>query len=792
MRALRKKLRRDLWHNRGQVLSIAAVVATAIMTVLSMRGTYESLLHSRDAFYQESAFPHVWASLERAPESIKARIEGIDGVSAVDTRIRFMANLQLENRDVPVTALFSSVDPDVRSLGQLVLRSGRLPGVRERDRVVVNEKFAEANSLEEDDSFGAVINGQMRQLVIVGVAISPEYMYPLAPGSIFPDHETFGLVWMGREALAAESDMEGAFNEVALQMHTGFQEEGDVREEAVIDALDRILEPYGGLGGYGRSVQISHQFLEGELTQNRNTGTFIPSVFLAVVAFLLNIVLRRLVDTQRQEIAVLKAFGYTNWNVGWFYLRFALLAVLIGTAFGVVIGVWLGQVMVEMYKEFFVFPDLTYQFGLDLVGIAVFISVLSAAIGALGGVRSATSLPPAEAMRPKAPAHFRPGIFERMGFEQWLSSTARMVLRNIERQPFKSALSTLGVAFSVAILVLGMFMFDAIEYMMDLQFNQVQREDISVVFERPLPESVQLELEHHQSVTEAEVFRSVPVRFVNGHLNKEAGITGRRLDDDLQRIIDEDGREIRLPGEGIVLSRFLADQLGLEGAGTIRAEILEGGRPIRSVEVVDIVDDFLGASAYMELDALHRLAGGTRSVNGANLKLLPGTRDAVMSDMAELSSVSGVSSPRKMYEIFRQQMDEGFLLGVFFLVFFSSIIALAVIYNGARIALSERGRELASLRVLGFSKQEVAVLLFSEQGLITLVAIPMGWLLGYWMSWAMVNAFVTESYRIPFLVDSGTFLFSAAATVIAAVLSSLVVRRRLNRYDLISVLKTRD
>jgi putative ABC transport system permease protein len=328
--------------------------------------------------------------------------------------------------------------------------------------------------------------------------------------------------------------------------------------------------------------------------------------------------------------------------------------------------------------------------------------------------------------------------------------------------------------------------------MMDLQFNQVQREDISVVFERPLPESVQLELEHHQSVTEAEVFRSVPVRFVNGHLNKEAGITGRRLDDDLQRIIDEDGREIRLPGEGIVLSRFLADQLGLEGAGTIRAEILEGGRPIRSVEVVDIVDDFLGASAYMELDALHRLAGGTRSVNGANLKLLPGTRDAVMSDMAELSSVSGVSSPRKMYEIFRQQMDEGFLLGVFFLVFFSSIIALAVIYNGARIALSERGRELASLRVLGFSKQEVAVLLFSEQGLITLVAIPMGWLLGYWMSWAMVNAFVTESYRIPFLVDSGTFLFSAAATVIAAVLSSLVVRRRLNRYDLISVLKTRD
>jgi len=786
MRSLRHKLVRDTWHNRGQVLSIAAVVATAIMTVLSMRGTYESLQHARDSFYQESSFPHVWARLERAPESIRSRIEAIDGVRAVDTRVRFMAKLRLPDRIGSVTGLFSSVDPEVHALGQLVLRSGRVPGTRERDRVVINEKFSEANGLEEGDTFDGIINGQMRHLMVVGVAISPEYMYPLAPGSIFPDHETFGLIWMGREVLAAESDMEGAFNEVALQLR------GGAREAAVIDALDRILKPYGGQGGYGRSEHISHQFLEGELAQNRNTGTLIPAVFLAVVAFLLNMVLRRLVDTQRQEIAVLKAFGYTNATVGWFYLRFALLAVFMGTVVGVVVGTWLGHVMVDLYKEYFVFPDLSYRFGVDLVAIAVVISILSAAVGALGGVRAATSLPPAEAMRPKAPARFRPGIFERMGFERWLSSTARMVLRNIERQPVKSFLSAMGVAFSVAILVLGMFMFDAIEYMMDLQFNQVQREDISLVFERPLPESVQTEIEHHPSVTEAEIFRSVPVRLIHGHLEKEAGIIGRRLGDDLQRIVDEDGREIRLPSEGMVLSRFLADELGLDGPGMVWAEVLEGSRPVWTVAVVDIVDDFLGASAYMELGALHRLAGGTRSVNGANVKVFPGTRDAVMDEMATLPSIAGVSSPRKMYEIFREQMDEGFLLGVFFLVFFSSIIALAVIYNGARIALSERGRELASLRVLGFSRQEVAVLLFSEQGLITFVAIPIGWLLGYWMSWAMVNAFVTESYRIPFLVDTGTFVFSAAATILAAVLSSLVVRRRLNRYDLISVLKTRD
>lgn len=786
MKSLRTKLGRDLWHHRGQVLSIAAVVATAIMTVLSMRGTYESLETARDGFYAETSFPDLWASVEQAPESVHARLEAIDGVTAVDTRIRRMVNVRVRGAAVPATGLMMSVDPAVRSLGRLFLRTGTLPETDDRDHVVINEKFAEANHLARDSTFGAVINGQWKTLRVVGIAISPEYLYPLAPGTLFPDHETFGIIWMGRQALAEASGLEGAFNEVAFNIHPGASQEG------VIEAVDRILKPYGGRGAYGRSEQISHQFLEGELQQNQNTGTLIPAVFLAVVAFLLHMVLRRLVDTQRQEIAVLKAFGYTDRHVGWFYLRFALLAVFLGTVVGVAVGIWFGRIMVEMYTEYFVFPDLAYRFSFRLVAFAVAISLVAATVGALSGVRAATSLPPAEAMRPKAPARFRPGFFERIGFGAWLSSTARMVLRNLERQPVKAALSTLGVAFSVAILVLGMFMFDSIEFMMDLQFNRIQREDMSMVFQRPVDESVAHDLARHPSVTQVETFRSVPVRFVRGHRNTEAGITGRHLDDDLQRIVDEDGREIALPLDGVVMSRFLADKLGLSGPGRVRVEVLEGVRFEQEVMVVDIVDDFLGAGAWMELGNLHRLVGGPRQVSGANLKLLPGTRDDVLLEMADMPAVSGVSSPRKMYDIFRAQMDEGLLIGVFFLVLFSSIIALAVIYNGARIALSERSRELASLRVLGFSKQEVSVLLFSEQAVITLVAIPVGWWLGYFMAWAMVRAFVTESYRIPFVVDSGTFAFAAAATLAAAVLSSLAVRRRLHRTHLIAVLKTRD
>ncbi len=786
MRALNRKLLRDLWHHRGPMLSIAAVVAAATMTVLSMRGTYESLVIARDSYYEQSRFPDIWASLERAPESLKSGIQGLDGVSAVDTRVSFMATVRVEGLEKPATGFFSTIDREDVMLGRLHLRSGRLPGQDERDRVVISEQFAKANELVEGSTVRAVLNGQLRELEVLGIGISPEHTYPLAPGSIFPDNQTYGVFWMGRNALSELADMEGAFNQVALTMQAG------AKEAHVISELDAILKPYGGLGAHGRDLQVSHQFLESELSQNRTTGTFIPAVFLAVVAFLLNMVLRRLIATQRQEIAVLKAFGYTNADVGSFYLRMALFAVFLGAAIGSVVGYWLGDMMVELYTEFFVFPDLQYRLSGWLLSFAFVISALAAGIGAMAGVRQAVSLPPAEAMRPQAPASFRPGIFERIGFARFLSSSMRMVLRNIERQPVKSIFSAIGVSFSVAILVVGMFLFDGIDYMMDLQFNRIQREDLSVSFERPVSPSVLYELQSLEGVSEAEIWRSVPARLISGHRRKEVGITGRHLDDDLRRIIKEDGLMVRLPAEGLVISRFLADALQVEAGSILDVEVLIGQRPVRQVAIQEVVDDFLGVSAFMEIDALHRLAGGIRSVNGANLKVEAGRRESVSRALADVPAVADVSSPRAMYESFRKQMDEGFAIGVFFLVLFSSIIALAVIYNGARISLSERGRELASLRVLGFSKQEVALLLFSEQGLITLIAIPIGWALGYWLAFAMVQSLITETYRIPFVVDSGTYLASAAMTVLAALLSSWVVRRRLNRYDLISVLKTRD
>lgn len=787
MSALNRKLLREIWKHRGQMLSIAAVVAVGIMTVMTMRGAYESLLISRELYYKEARFPDIWVQLERAPESLHRRIQEIPGVASVDTRVTFIATLDVPRVDAPAMGRFVSIPEGQRPvLTDIHLKTGRYVTTGRRNEVIISENFALANNFVPGDTLEAVINGRLRHLEVVGTAISPEHTYAVPPGALYPEDERYGIIWMSRKALGPAFDMEGAFNEVALTLAPR------ANPNHVVEELDRLLEPYGGLGAYLREDQLSHQILDSELEQNRTTGTVIPIVFLSVAAFLLNIVLSRMIATQRTEIAVLKAFGYSNIEVGLHYLRFAMVAVLAGALIGILVGIQLGRNMVQLYGDFFDFPTLRYEASWSLISIATGVSALAAGIGALGAVRRAVTLPPAEAMRPEPPAAFRQGIFERLGLGHVLPAAGRMILRNVERKPMRSIFSAIGVAFAVAILVIGLFMFDGVQYMMDIQFRQAQREDLSLTFSRPLSQSVRFDLAHLDGVTRVEPYRIVPVRLHSGHLEKETAITGMEPGMQLRRIVTSSGGTHPLPPEGMVMSKVLANQLSIQAGDFITVEMLEGERRTTSVLVTGIVDDFMGVSAYMNLNALHRLTRGARSLTGAFLAVEPESRTSLNAHLKKLPAIAGVASPAQMLASFEQQLAEGLFISVFFILGFSSVIAIAVIYNGARIALSERGRELASLRVLGFSRREVAVLLLGEQAIITVFAIPLGFLLGYGLAAAVSAGLQTELYRIPLIVSGQTYLMSAAVTLIAALLSGLIVRRRLNRMNLIEVLKTRE
>ena len=786
-RALDRKLVRELWRLRTQLVSIALVVATAVMTVVTMRGTYESLFTARANYYATSRFADVWATLERAPTTTKAAIERIPGVDAVETRVSTFATLDLPWLESPGLGLFVSVPEHGRPrVNDVHIASGRYIAPGRSDEALVSKKFLDTNDLALGDTVIAVLNGSRRGIVIVGTAMSPEHSYSIPPGALYPEDDRYGVFWTSEATLGPSLDMEGGFNEAVLTLTP------DASESLVLRELDRVLDPYGGRGAYMRADQPSHQILDNELESNRSMGTVVPIVFLGVAAFLLNLVLGRLIATQRTEIGTLKAFGYTDREIGWHFLHYALVAVGVGTVAGAIFGALTGNSMVQLYGEYFNLPFLRFELSWRLVWIGSLVSLGAAVTGAGSAVRSATSLAPAEAMRPESPPKFKAGWVERMGAGSLLSASGRLVLRNMERRPGRVALSALGVSFSVAILVIGVAMLDGIDLMMDIQFRVAQREDMALSFNRPVGHTVTQDLENLRGVTRAEPYYMVPVRLRSGHREREVGITGLDPDAELRHVVDSDSRIRPLPMEHILISKLLADALRISRGDMVEVEVLIGERREVDVRIAGVVEDFLGVSAYMTIDGARALSGEGRVVSGAHLSVDPGERGWLNSEMKQLPAVAGVASPQAMLDSFEKQMGDSLYVAIGFLLGFAGIISIAIIYNGTRIALSERARELASLRVLGFSQREVAELLLGEQAVITLAAIPLGWWLGYALTAGIATAMASETYRLAVVMGPRTYLVSGIVTIVFALGSGMLVRRRMDRMDLISVLKTRE
>jgi putative ABC transport system permease protein len=632
-----------------------------------------------------------------------------------------------------------------------------------------------------------VLDGRWKRLRVVGIGMAPEFVWELSAASSFTaDERAFGVLWMSRAAVEAAAGMRGAFNDVVLALAT------DGNRAAVLAAVDSILAPYGGLGAVGRDRQPSHAIVEGEFRSLRVFGLTLPTIFLAVAGFLINVVLARLVATQRGEIAALKAFGYTDGEVGAHYLAFAAAAALLGAVVGLGLGAWLGGTYTALYGQVLRIPELHFTPDAASAVASIAASLAAALAGAFAAVRGAVRLPPAEALRPEAPERYRPLLLERLGFGNVLSPAARMVLRHIERRPARAASTIVGVALALGLLAGTMALFDAAFYMADVQFRQAQREDISVTFNRARPAAARQELDRIPGVIAAETFRAVPVRIRRGAVVRTVALTGLDADASLHRVVDRHGAVLRPPPAGVLVTTALARLLDVRPGDTLRLELLERGGAVRSVEVAALADELFGSNVYMEQGALARLLREEVRADGAFLRVDPRAQPAVLARLKTVPAVTGAASREALIAAWDRQMLQNIRISGTLVVACAVVIALGAVYNGARIALSERGRELASLRVLGFRRREVAALLFGEQGALTLVALPLGVLLGRGLTVLIARGFVSEDQRFPVVLATRTQAGAIAVVLIAALAAGLLMRRRLNRMDLVAVLKTRE
>ena len=785
MAVLDRKLRRDIWRLRSQALAIAGVMAAGVATLVLGMGAYQSLDETRAAYYDRQMFADVFATVRRAPERLRDEIAAVDGVAAVETRIVDAAILDLEGVAEPVSArLVSLPDEGDAELNRIYLRRGRTPDPERPDEIVVNEAFAAAHGFEPGSRFAAIVGGRRRTLEIVGTALSPEFIYTLAPGALVPDDRRFAVIWMSRRALAAAFDQDGAFSDVSVKLLAG------ASETAVIERLDDLLAPYGGLGAYGRKDQQSHAFLDSELQQQRAMSVILPPIFLLVSAFLVNITLSRLVALEREQVGLLKALGYSSVEIGWHYLKFAIAIAVAGAAAGLGAGLWLGHGLASLYSRFFHFPFLIFHIDASVYVGAVAVTLLAAIAGAASAVRVVVRLPAAVAMQAPVPPGYR-----RLGHASIpvrMSQSTVMILRHIVRWPLRAILTVFGISMSVAVLIAALFSQDAIEHLIDFSFFRADRMDAVVGFAVERPASALADVARLPGILTVEPVRNVAVRLSHGPISRRAGLAGRTPDADLSRIIDTDGRTVALPETGLVLTDKMAEVLDAKAGDIVRVEALEGRRRIEDVPVTAIVRSYVGMGAVMDIAAVNRLMGEGPEITAVNVKLDPRGAAGLYAAVKAMPAVSSVALQSVSLQTLRATMAENILITTGVFTALALTIAVGVAYNSARIQLSERARELVSLRVLGFTRAEVAWILLAELGLLTLAALPLGCILGYGLALAMTKGFETELFRIPLVIETSTYAWAMLAAASAALASGLAVRRRLNGLDLVEVLKSRE
>lgn len=785
MRAVNRKLLRDIMSHKGQVAAISVVIGSGIMVLILFATILDAINLSKDKFYQSHNFAHVFSEVKRAPETLTARISQIPGINVVEKRIQAPLRIDVQGFKDPIQGMIYSI-PEGRQpgLNRLYLRQGSLPEPGYSNQVVVSEPFAQAHNLMPGHTLQAIIKGRLETLTITGVALSPEHVYQLGPADLIPDYQRYGLFWMNRRALAGAFGMQGAFNSVAVTVQSG----ADLK--TVINDLDLILKPYGGTGAIERKDQISNRFLQEEINQLKIMAVVLPAIFLGVSAFLLNILMNRIVRTQRQQIAVLKAFGYSNLDINLHYIALTCLIAAIGAILGVALGAWAADSIAGLYAEYFRFPEMSFRLQAGTIVMAVAIAFTTGILGTFKGVMNAARQPPAQAMRPPAPERFSKGIIEKSFMGRLLDQPGKIILRNISRHRFKTSMSMLGIALSGSLLLLGTYQFGSVNHMLDIQYRFIQKMDIQLFFNDQVSQKARAELLAMPGVLYVETFRSVPIRLSHGQNSYRTSITGLEPKPQLRAVLGADLKQVDLPPQGLVITDYLADYLKVVPGDLLNVEIMEGNRRTLDLELAGTVDEPIGINAYMNIQALNRIMREGPAISGAWLLTDRSEHSELYARLWDIPAVAGVGLVSRVEANIREYIEDTVLIFMGVLLIMAGSITFAVIYNNARIAFAERIRELATLRVLGFTRAEVSWILIGEIALITILSIPLGWAIGIGFAHLLNLAMSTDLFRLPIILTPKIFAFSAGGVLLASTLSLILISRRLKRLDMVVALKT--
>jgi len=789
-KVLAKRLLRTIRVTKGQFAAIAAVIALGLSVYISMTTAYFNLDRSRELFYRENRFADYYFHVVRAPEQVTARIEAVPGVFRADGRIQQDVPLLREGDERATARLVGShTEPEVNLIHLL---SGRMFDRNPQSgiEVLADPQFAAANGLAPGDTVTVVAEGRRVPLTVVGTATSPEFTYPVKDAaSLLPDPQAFGIFILPLGQLQQILNQPGQVNQIVVDLAPGAGEE-DVAAE-----IEAVLEPYGKLASYPRREQLSDAVLQGELDGLKIAAITLPAIFLGIAAAVQFVMLGRMIRAQRLSIGVMKALGCTGREIMLYYTSYALAVAAAGAVLGAALGLAFASVFSDLYAQFFNLPRtiggvngraLLYGF------------VLSLSVGAAAGLaasRGVVRIDPAEAMRPEPPRGGGRVFLERWtGVWRRLAPEWKMSVRTVLRNRVRSAVTLIGVVFAVGLRVSAFFMRDSVDFMIQEHYFRQQRYDHLVRFTSPVRQAELGAISRIGGVIKVEPLFELPVRIHFSGRSEEDLLLGLPPAPTLKEMVGEDGKRLEVPEEGILLSRRAAEKLGVKPGDRVVVETLLPQGPSRraEVKVAGINTQLIGSASCAGLSQANRILREQDLVSGAMLRVDPGAARAVERELGRMTGVSAVLSREKELAGFSQNLDS-LLYSVGIMVAFAAFLGFAIVYNSAAISFAERKRELAALRVLGFSTREVSSLLFKENVLQTAAGILLGLPFGRLMAGAFMQAAGTSDlYTLPVVVYPLTYGLSALGGAAFVMVAHRLAVRGIGRLDLVETLKTKD
>ena len=793
MSVLGRKLLRELRSHLGLVCAVACIIVVGTACFVALGATYRNLQSAKNEYYAQCRMADFTIDLKKAPLAEAEAIRELPGVSELRARIQFAATVDIPDVPEPLNAQVLSL-PDIRKpvIDDIVLQRGGYFTERRENEVIVNDAFATAHNLGPGDWIHVILNNRRQALFIVGTAISSEFVYLLGPGAILPDPEHFGVLYLKHTYAEDVFDFDGATNQLVGRLARGVTPE---ETDAMLDRADRMLTSFGVFSKTPLKNQPSNSYLTNEIAGLWSFAIFMPVCFLTVAAVVLNVLLTRLAEQERTVMGTLKAIGYSDRRLFLHFVQFASVVGLLGGVTGSILGYGLSLLQTYAYAQVFEFPDLPGFFYWDLTAISLAVSVGCAIAGGWIGSRRILKLQPAEAMRPKPPKAGGAVFLERFThFWNRLDSTWRMVLRGVVRSRFRTAAGVFAAFAGSGVLVSGFMMAEATYFLIDFQFKWIARSDYDISLKDEHGDAALAELSRLPGVDLAEPLLNVACTFSNGRFSKKAAIQGLAANAQLTVPHEDANKPIRVPEAGLVIGRKLAEILRVDEGDTVAFRPVKGLRRLHHVPVARIADGYLGLNVYADIDYLSRLIGEEFALNGAQLRVNKNreAERAMLSAMKKLPAIQSVTSRTAMVENLESTIVQNMWVFIGMLIIFAGVVFFGGILNSALVSLSERRREIATLRVLGYGTHEIGHMLFRENTIVVLIGTILGVPFGYALTWSVAQLYDTEMFRFPVVCSAGTILWTTALAVLFAVLAHVPVQRSINRLDWLEALQAKE